>query len=44
MAPRADGSAAARAVTTALRSAGLAPEGTSHVDAHGTGTDLDDAA
>ncbi|MCX4904258.1 beta-ketoacyl synthase [Streptomyces sp. NBC_00878] len=44
VAPRPDGAAAARAVTGALRSAGLAPEEVSHVNAHGTGTVLNDAA
>ncbi|KNB50785.1 beta-ketoacyl-[acyl-carrier-protein] synthase family protein [Streptomyces caatingaensis] len=44
VAPRPDGSAAARAVTRALRSAGLAPGEVSHVNAHGTGTVLNDAA
>ncbi|KUM73509.1 beta-ketoacyl-[acyl-carrier-protein] synthase family protein [Streptomyces curacoi] len=44
VAPRPDGSAAARAVTVALRSAGLAPEEISHVNAHGTGTVRNDAA
>jgi 3-oxoacyl-[acyl-carrier-protein] synthase II len=44
VAPRAGGSAAARAVTAALRSAGLLPEGVSHINAHGTGTLLNDAA
>ncbi|MEE1938032.1 beta-ketoacyl-[acyl-carrier-protein] synthase family protein [Streptomyces sp. TRM 70361] len=44
VAPRPDGSAAARAVTGALRSAGLTPADVSHVNAHGTGTVLNDAA
>ncbi|MFI7502176.1 beta-ketoacyl-[acyl-carrier-protein] synthase family protein [Streptomyces sp. NPDC049687] len=44
VAPRPDGAAAARAVVGALRSAGLTPEEVSHVNAHGTGTVLNDAA
>jgi 3-oxoacyl-[acyl-carrier-protein] synthase II len=44
VAPRPDGSAAARAVTAALRSAGVTPEDVSHINAHGTGTVLNDAA
>ncbi|MFI9118351.1 beta-ketoacyl-[acyl-carrier-protein] synthase family protein [Streptomyces bikiniensis] len=44
VAPRPDGAAAARAIGAALRSAGLAPEEVSHVNAHGTGTVLNDAA
>ncbi|MEU6809341.1 beta-ketoacyl-[acyl-carrier-protein] synthase family protein [Streptomyces sp. NPDC046831] len=44
VAPRPDGSAAARAVTAAIRSAGITPEEVSHINAHGTGTVLNDAA
>ncbi|MGW0827535.1 beta-ketoacyl-[acyl-carrier-protein] synthase family protein [Streptomyces sp. NPDC002845] len=44
VAPRPDGSAAARAMTTALRAASLTPADVSHVNAHGTGTRLNDAA
>ncbi|MFH0244675.1 beta-ketoacyl-[acyl-carrier-protein] synthase family protein [Streptomyces sp. HK10] len=44
VAPRPDGAAAARAVTRALRSAGLTPEDISYVNAHGTGTPFNDAS
>ncbi|WP_406863618.1 beta-ketoacyl-ACP synthase II [Streptomyces sp. HUAS MG47] len=44
VAPRPDGAAASRAIGAALRSAGLTPEEVSHVNAHGTGTLLNDAA
>lgn len=42
--PRPDGAAAARAMSAALRSAGLAPEEVDYVNAHGTGTPLNDPA
>lgn len=44
VAPRPDGASAARAVTAALRSAGLAPEDVSYINAHGTGTVFNDEA
>lgn len=43
-APRPDGSAAARAITRALGRAGLRPEAIGYVNAHGTGTPLNDPA
>jgi 3-oxoacyl-[acyl-carrier-protein] synthase II len=42
-APRPDGSGAAACMRTAIRDAGLAPEDIGHVNAHGTGTGLNDA-
>jgi 3-oxoacyl-[acyl-carrier-protein] synthase II len=44
VAPRPDGGAAARAVTTALRSARLTAAGIGYINAHGTGTAFNDAA
>ncbi len=44
VAPRPDGSAAARSLTAALRSARLTPGDVSHINAHGTGTVLNDSA
>ncbi|MES2886914.1 MAG: beta-ketoacyl-[acyl-carrier-protein] synthase family protein [Pseudomonadota bacterium] len=43
-APRPDGAAAVRAIRQALQQAGLAPEQIGHVNAHGTGTPLNDVA
>jgi 3-oxoacyl-[acyl-carrier-protein] synthase II len=43
-APRADGSSAAAAMSAALRRAGVAPEAAGYVNAHGTGTPLNDPA
>ncbi|MCE9572564.1 MAG: hypothetical protein K8W52_05360 [Deltaproteobacteria bacterium] len=43
-APRPDGSAAAAAIARALTRAGLAPEAIGYVNAHGTGTPLNDPA
>jgi 3-oxoacyl-[acyl-carrier-protein] synthase II len=43
-APRPDGSAAARAMTLALRDARLRPEQVDYINAHGTSTPLLDAA
>jgi 3-oxoacyl-[acyl-carrier-protein] synthase II len=43
-APRPDGSAAAAAMTRALRRAKLAPEAIGYINAHGTGTPLNDPA
>ena len=43
-APREDGSQAARAITRALERAGLRPEQLDYVNAHGTGTPLNDPA
>jgi 3-oxoacyl-[acyl-carrier-protein] synthase II len=43
-APRPDGALAARAITRALERAGLAPEAIGYVNAHGTGTPLNDPA
>jgi 3-oxoacyl-(acyl-carrier-protein) synthase len=43
-APRPDGSAARRAMERALRRAGLAPEAVDYINAHGTGTPLNDPA
>lgn len=42
-APRPDGSGAAACMRTAIRDSGLSPEDIGHVNAHGTGTDLNDA-
>jgi 3-oxoacyl-[acyl-carrier-protein] synthase II len=42
-APRPDASQAARAMATALRSAGLAPDQVDYVNAHGSSTPLNDA-
>ncbi|MEU8606953.1 beta-ketoacyl-[acyl-carrier-protein] synthase family protein [Actinoplanes sp. NPDC048791] len=42
--PQPDGSGARRAITSALRSAGLAAEDVAHVNSHGTGTPFNDAA
>jgi 3-oxoacyl-[acyl-carrier-protein] synthase II len=42
-APREDGVAAAAAMRAALATAGLAPEDVDYVNAHGTGTALNDA-
>jgi 3-oxoacyl-[acyl-carrier-protein] synthase II len=44
VAPRLDGGHAARAIEVALKSAGLVPSDISHINAHGTGTMLSDAA
>lgn len=41
--PDPDGAGAARAMGLALRQAGLAPEGLTYINAHGTGTPLNDA-
>lgn len=43
-APRPDGSAAAAAMTKALRRAKLAPDAIGYINAHGTGTPLNDPA
>lgn len=43
-APEPTGIAAARAVTMALEDAGVDPEGVSYINAHGTSTELNDAA
>jgi 3-oxoacyl-[acyl-carrier-protein] synthase II len=43
-APRPDGRSAARAISKALARAGLAPEAVGYVNAHGTGTPLNDPA
>ena len=43
-APRPDGSGAARCLEAALAEAGLAPSDVRHVNAHGTSTQLNDAA
>jgi len=43
-APRPDGRSAARAISKALARAGLAPEAIGYVNAHGTGTPLNDPA
>jgi 3-oxoacyl-[acyl-carrier-protein] synthase II len=43
-APRPDGSAAQRAMTRALQRAGLAPTAIGYINAHGTGTPLNDPA
>jgi 3-oxoacyl-[acyl-carrier-protein] synthase II len=43
-APEPDGAPAARAIELALRDAGLEPEEVSYVNAHGTSTQLNDAA
>jgi len=43
-APRPDGRAAGRAIAKALARAGLAPEAIGYVNAHGTGTPLNDPA
>ncbi len=44
VAPGPDGRQAARAMTLALRSAGVDPDDVAYVNAHGTGTPLNDAA
>lgn len=43
-APREDGRGAARAITNALRQAGVAPDALGYVNAHGTSTPLNDRA
>jgi 3-oxoacyl-[acyl-carrier-protein] synthase II len=43
-APHPEGAGARRALTNALRSAGLSPDDVSYVNAHGTGTQFNDAA
>jgi len=43
-APQADGVGAARAISSALRDAGVAPEDLDYVNAHGTSTPLNDRA
>ena len=43
-APSPDGNAAARCMTLALQSAGIAPEQVQYVNAHGTGTPMNDVA
>lgn len=43
-APRPDGAAASRAMQTALQRAGMAPSQIGYVNAHGTGTPLNDVA
>ncbi|MEU4116027.1 beta-ketoacyl-ACP synthase II [Kitasatospora sp. NPDC028055] len=43
-APHPEGAGAARALEAALRSARLAPEDVSHINAHGTGTSYNDSA
>ena len=43
-APRPDGSMAARAMTLAMEKAGIAPQDLDYINAHGTGTPLNDPA
>lgn len=43
-APRADGACAAKAMTLAMREAGVAPDEVGYINAHGTGTMLSDPA
>lgn len=42
-APREDGSGAARAMSNALKDAGISPEAVDYIAAHGTGTPMNDA-
>jgi 3-oxoacyl-[acyl-carrier-protein] synthase II len=44
VAPRADGSSAARAITLAMEDAGVAPGEIDYINAHGTSTSLNDVA